>query len=154
MPTFYEETIVVKSLGAGGLNELRRLINKRLASRNLRLMWQLYPIIYALNQRPTVVPSTIKCWVEKETNCSSLNAISTYFPQAKFLFIIRDPRSTVTSLAQRATAKLTASYPTHIDNTTLIDSCIHWRHTMQRILQFSKRHPELCLKVYFEELRI
>tara|TARA_B100001123_G_C15344974_1_gene1036574 strand:- start:11105 stop:12160 length:1056 start_codon:yes stop_codon:yes gene_type:complete len=152
LPAFYEEETVVKSLGAEGLNELRQLINKRLQSRNLRLMWQLYPIIYALSQRPRLVPSTIKCWVEKETNCSSLNTISKYFPQAKFIFIVRDPRSAVTSLAQRATAKLTASYPTHIDNTKLIDSCIHWRYTMQRILQFSKSHSESCLKVYFEEL--
>jgi len=152
MPSFYEEETIVKSMGKEGLNRLRQFINKCLKSRNLRLMWQLYPIIYALNRRPMVVPTTIKCWVDKETNCSGLNTISKFFPEAKFLFVIRDPRSAVTSLAQRATAKLTGSYPTHLDNIKLVESCIHWRYTMQRIQYFSKKHSGSCLKVYFEEL--
>ena len=152
MPTFYEENTVVRSMGAQGLNQLKQFINKCLASRNLRLMWQLYPIVYALSRHPIVAPSTIKCWVDKETNCSNLNTISKHFPQAKFLFIIRDPRSAVTSLTQRATAELTGSYPTHLNYTKLVESCIHWRYTMQRIQYFSKRHSASCLKVNFENL--
>ncbi len=152
MPSFYEEETVVKSFGSEGLNQLQQFINKCLTSRNLRLMWQLYPIIYTLNRHPTLPVSDVKCWVDKTTNCTSLNIISTHFPQAKFLFVIRDPRSAVTSLAQRATAKLTGSYPIHLDKTKLIESCIHWRYTMQKIRYFSKRHSSSCLQVYFEEL--
>tara|TARA_Y100000588_G_scaffold6808_1_gene8054 strand:+ start:1975 stop:3039 length:1065 start_codon:yes stop_codon:yes gene_type:complete len=157
MPTFYDEDAAVRTIypdGSERLNELRRLINQRLRGRHLRLMWQLYPLIYSLTNKKIKPPHSLKCWVDKTTSSSNLNSIARYFPTAKFIFIIRDPRSAVTSLAKRATAMSRYSDSALIDKGKLIESSIHWRYTMQKILYFYRNHPTSCLKVYYEDLLV
>ncbi len=151
LPSFYREAEIIQSLGKEEGRFLRRYINSCLASGNLRLMWQLYPIVYALDEENKKTSQEVKCWLDKAGNCYKLRIIPRYFPHAKFIFILRDPRGAVASLAKRATAKSTGSYEGGIDYEKLVTSCIYWRYTMLRIQRFSRRNAKACLKVKFED---
>lgn len=81
-----------------------------------------------------------------------IDSIRKRWPEAKLLFVARDPRAAVTSLAQRATAQSSGAYPDKIDNFQLINSALHWRKTMQQALSFVKSNSETSLVLYFEDL--
>ena len=151
LPSFYDQEKIIQTLDEEEGAFLRRYIKESLASKNMRLMWQLYPLMYSLSREDNKDPRNIKCWLEKEGDLADLEAIRSSFPRAKFVFVVRDPRGAVGSLAQRLTSSSKGTLADGLDHLALIESCIHWRYSMQRILRFSKTHPEISLMVKFED---
>jgi hypothetical protein len=152
LPTFFNDGKVLKDLGEGGLNFLARYIKKCLASRDMQLMWQLYPLVYTLEKASTKEFGNIKCWIDKATSTYGIDTIKKRWPEVKLLFVARDPRAAVTSLAQRATAQSSGAYPDKIDHFQLINAALHWRKTMQHALFYLKSNSETSLVLYFEDL--
>jgi len=152
LPTFFNDGKVLKDLGEDGFNFLTRYIKKCLVSRDMRLMWQLYPLVYTLENTSKKEFGKLKCWVDKATSTYGIDTIRKRWPGAKLLFVARDPRAAVTSLAQRATAQASGTYPEKIDHFQLINAALHWRRIMQHALFYLKSNSETSLVLYFEDL--
>ena len=126
-----------------------RYLDDCVFGRNLRLMWQLYPLMYALNRMNREEAQKIKCWVEKEGDFAELGAIQRNFPRGRFIFVIRDPRAAVASLARRVTKRKTGQDRMALGE--LVNYCYHGRSSMQKILRFSSRHPDISLTLKYED---
>ena len=106
-------------------------------------MWQLYPIVYGLDEENTKELGSLRCWLDKETNAYGLGKVKRRFKSAKFLFILRDPRAATTSMAQRVVAENEGTFNQRITDESLIQSDIHWRFNTQRMRYFYKRNRSL-----------
>jgi len=150
LPGFYDEQDVLESLDEQKRKFLQQHIKSTLAKKDLRLMWQLYPLIYSLDKANTKETKNIACWVDKSNDCYGLETILKYFPYAKFVFIFRDPRASVLSLSKRRLVKDNADGNSQW-SIGIIESCIYWRNMAQKMLSFCKRHPDNIHKVTFED---
>ena len=147
LPGFYRENLTGNDKRLG----LARFINASLNSLELRRMWQLYPLVYGVDQENTKDVGSVRCWLDKETNAYGLGQVKRRFKSAKFVFIFRDPRGAVTSMAQRTVAKTEGTFDPRISDESLIQSAIHWRFTIQRMRYFYKRNRSSSLDLRFED---
>lgn len=86
------------------------------------------------------------CWCLKDPNLTSLLDIyGDAFPSAKFLIIYRDPRAVCRSLLDRSTFRL--GRPKNV-----IAAAYKWKNDITQQLDFSRRHPQKCLLVKYENL--
>jgi hypothetical protein len=74
-----------------------------------------------------------------------------YFPRGKFIFISRDPRGAVSSLAKRMAVKEEFTFDVVINNEKLVSACIHWRNMNQRMAYFANHYPDRAMLVKFED---
>lgn len=126
-------------------------MNRGLTSKNMALMWRLYPLIHALGPNNPKPLDAIRCWADKANDVSYLKAISRNFPEARFVFVLRDPRATALSLSKRSAQKLAhGDDPGRIAH--LCASCLYWRRMVQTMLRFAQRHPKRCFLVKFEDM--
>ena len=130
---------------------LNRFIHASLNNRELKPMWQLYPIVYGLDEENTKELGSLRCWLDKETNAYGLGKVKRRFKSAKFLFILRDPRAATTSMAQRVVAATEGTFNPGITDESLIQSAIRWRFTTQRMRYFYKRSRSSSLDLRFED---
>jgi hypothetical protein len=151
LPWFFREIEVTKLLGETKGRLLRKYIEKALTSANLRLMWQIYPIVYSLDPDNKKRPDQILCWGDKANDFYRVRTVRRFFPKGKFIFITRDPRGAVSSLAKRMAIKEEHSRDSAINNTKLIEACIHWRNMAQRMAHFAKCYPNRTMMVRFED---
>jgi hypothetical protein len=151
MPWFFRETEVTEMLGERKGATLKQYIEKALYSGNLKLMWQIYPLVYSFDPENRKRPEQILCWGDKANDFYRVGAVRRYFPKGKFVFVVRDPRGAVSSLAKRMAVKAEYNFDAVIDDAKLIESCIHWRNMTQRMAYFAKRFTKKALIVRFEE---
>ena len=149
MPPFYGESEALKSLSEK--SDFNKHIDRALKGHNLRHMWQIYPLVYGLDKKNTKRPDQILCWVDKANDFYGIETVRRYFPKGKFIFVVRDPRSAVLSLARRALRKEEHRIVAEVDEVKLIEACIHWRNMIQRMAYFSGRHPDRTIIVKFED---
>jgi hypothetical protein len=130
---------------------VKRFIDEALDSRDLRRMWQVYPVVYALDRKNQKKVSEIRGWADKANDFYGVAKVAQAFPKGKFVFIVRDPRGAVSSLAKRMAVKEKHTFEAKIDDAKVIEATISWRRMTQRILRFRKAHPEKSILVRLEE---
>jgi hypothetical protein len=150
LPSYYREEQIVQSLGPEKGSQLKRYIDQALITRDLRLMYQLYPLVYSLDKECGKDPQRLKGWVDKANDVHGLEAIPKAFPESRFVFIVRDPRGAVASLAKRSTYKATYAQGA-IDFHYVASACIHWRYMMHRAMRFAAKYPHRSMLVRFED---
>jgi hypothetical protein len=151
IPTFYNERAVLESLDESHRSRLRQYIRRVFAEHDLGRMYQLYPLLYALDPNCGKDPAAARCWVDKANDVSGLFDIPKHLPQAKFVFITRDPRGAVASLRRQDVVTVGAEDSRETNFRSLISSCIYWRHMMQTLLRFARRYPDRTIFVRFED---
>jgi len=151
LPGFYDESEVLSLLEKGTGMELKRYIDEALVSRDLRRMWQVYPVVYALDKKNKKKASGIRAWADKANDFYSVEKVAQAFPKGKFVFIVRDPRGAVSSLAKRMAVKEEYSFEARIDHVKVIEAAISWRRMTQRILRFAKTHSERSKVIRMED---
>jgi hypothetical protein len=151
MPGFYDESGVAQSLEEPKGRQLRQYIDEALESRDLKRMWQIYPLLYGLDKRNKKNPNEIRAWADKANDFYGVSRIASAFPEGKFIFILRDPRGAVASLAKRMAVKEAHTFEAAVDNTKVIEAAISWRWMTQRSLRFKKVHPEKSFLIKLED---
>lgn len=151
LPGFYDEVGVVKSLEEAKGRKLRRYIDEAMDSRDLKKMWQIYPVVYGLDKRNQKSPIEIRGWADKANDFYGVSRVARAFPEQKFVFIVRDPRGAVSSLAKRMAVKVEHTFEVEIDNAKVIETAISWRRMTQRLLRFRKVYPERCVLIRLED---
>jgi len=151
LPGFYDEDGVVRGLNTAAGRELKRFIDDALDSRDLGRMWQVYPVVYALDKRNKKKAKDIRAWADKANDFYGVDRVAQAFPQGKFVFIVRDPRGAVSSLAKRMAVKAEHTFEATIDDGKVIEAAVSWRRMTQQILRFRKAYPERSILVRLEE---
>ena len=151
LPGFYDEEGVVRGLDTAAGRELKRFIDDALDSRDLKRMWQVYPVVYALDKRNTKKAGDIRAWADKANDFYGVDKVAQAFPHGKFVFIVRDPRGAVASLAKRMAVKEEHTFEAAIDDGKVIEAAVSWRRMTQQILRFRKAYPERSILVRLEE---
>lgn len=151
LPGFYDEAEVVGNLDKMSGIELKRYIDKAMNSRDLKKMWQIYPVVYALDKKNQKDPSRITGWADKANDFFGVGRVAKAFPNGKFVFIVRDPRGAVSSLAKRMAVKKEFTFEAGIDDGKVIEAAISWSRMTQRLLHFIKAHPERSILIRLEE---
>ncbi len=151
LPAFYREQQALKSLPPPERQKLQRRIRDAFATRHLGRMYQLYPLIYALDQDCPKDTSRVRCWADKANDTFGLFAMPRYLPQAKFVFIARDPRAVVASAQRQSLMASGEEESATARPPALVASCIYWRNMMQTLLRFARRYPDRTMFVHYED---
>jgi hypothetical protein len=151
MPTFYREEEVIQGLDEERRQNLQRYIDEALNSRDLDRMWSVYPVVYGLDKKNPKDPQAVLFWADKANDFYAVDAVAEHFPKGKFIFVVRDPKGAVSSLAKRAAVKESRSFDAAPDITKIVEACISWRRMTQQMLYFRKKYPQRTLLVKFEE---
>lgn len=149
LPNFWDEMAIQRRLGEERYASFRRLVNDTLARREFASLYQLYPVAYALSPAFAKEPAAIACWHDKHNDWRHLGAIARAFPESKFIFVARDPRSVVLSGARRM-ARKAGEVAARPKSTELIEMALYWRLLLQRCLDFKARHPNRAIIVRYE----
>jgi len=151
MPGFYDEQGVAQSLEEEKGRKLGQYIDQALDSHDLKKMWQIYPVVYGLDKRNSKDPRKIIAWADKANDFYGVSRVARAFPKGKFIFILRDPRGAVASLAKRMAVKAEHTFEVRINNAEVIEAAISWRRMAQRVLRFRKVYPHRCFLINLEE---
>lgn len=130
--------------------EFRRIVNAAFAAKDMRSLYHLLPIAYALSPAFAKPPSQITCWHDKSNDWRHLGVLSRAFPQARFIFVVRDPRSVVLSGALRESLKAGEVVP-RLEHASVVDMALYWRLMVQRCLSFAQHQPDRSRIVRFED---
>lgn len=151
LPRFYREMKVFADLEEGRSLSLQNHIRTALNSGDLKRMWQIYPLVYGLDQQNKKDLTGICAWADKANDFYRVGSVVRSFPQGKFIFLLRDPRGAVSSLAKKTVVKEKFSFNAPIENSKVIDASITWRRMTQRALFFAKRNAGRSLLVKLED---
>jgi hypothetical protein len=151
LPEFYREEEVIQSLDEEKGRALRGAIDDALNSRDLKRMWPIYPLVYALDRQNEKAIGEVSCWLDKANDFYGVEEVARSFPESKFVLILRDPRGAVSSLAKRAAIKETYRLEAPADDAGVAEAAISWRRMTQQMLRFKKNHPSRSLLVRFED---
>jgi hypothetical protein len=151
MPNFYNEKKTARSLGPEGRARLERRIHKAFAAKDLRGMYQLYPLVFSLDPTCQQRPERATCWADKGNDVYGIFEMARAMPRARFVFIIRDPRATVASMQGQVVRSREEIGLDGTRLTALVTSSIYWRHLTQTFLQLAARYPDRVKFVYYED---
>jgi len=154
LPQFYRETDVIRSLEPEKGRELQRHIDEASNSGDLKRMWKIYPLVYGLDQENRKKPDEVLCWGDKANDFYRIGAVRRAFARGKFIFIVRDPRGAVSSMAIRMGVKEEARFDPVLDEAHLIRTCISWRNMTQRMLRFLGHNRDRALLIKFEDFLV
>ncbi|MGB8276146.1 MAG: sulfotransferase [Alphaproteobacteria bacterium] len=154
IPDFYHERQILDSLEDAKKLALRRYIRDAFASRDLGRMYQVYPLVYALDPGCAKDPARVRCWVDKANDVYGLFDIPRSMPGARFVFITRDPRGANASMRRQVGAFAGEEDEEEKSHDSLIASCIYWRHMMQTLLRFAARYPDRTRFVRYEDFML
>jgi Sulfotransferase family len=130
-----------------------RHVNRALVRRDFRELYQLYPLTRALDPEEPRAPQDIVAWLDKGNDFWGVDLIARHFPQARFVFVVRDPRGSVASLAKRM-ADDRPDTEFKVAPRDVIASTIYWRNLAQQELRFARNYPERTIFFRFEDLVI
>jgi hypothetical protein len=128
-----------------------RHINRVLARGDFRELYQLYPLVRALDPEEPREPGDIIAWLDKGNDFWGVDLIARHFPQARFVFVVRDPRGSVASLSKRlADGRPDTDFT--VAPRDVIAGAIYWRNLAQRELHFARRYPERTVFFRYEDM--
>lgn len=151
MPKFYQERRALNALAPEDRTRIRRLIWDAFATRHLGRMYQLYPLLYSLDPACAKDPSQALCWADKANDVEGLFDLPRYLPQAKFVFITRDPRAATASMKGQVVRTRQEAGLAGRNLTALFSACIYWRNMMQTFLRFARRYPDRSIFIRYED---
>ena len=151
MPKFYHERRALRTLPPADRANLERQIREAFESRHLSGMYRLYPLIYSLDPMAERSAENAVCWADKGNDVYGLFDVARYFPQAKFICIIRDPRATVASMKSQTVRSRGEQGSKKANLSALLASCIYWRNMMQNFLHLARRYPDRAMFLRYED---
>jgi hypothetical protein len=152
LPYFFrEEKEILDGLAPEHRLAWTRLVNTGVRTKDMVDMWTLYPVLHALSPTCGKDAAGLRCWCEKSNDFGAMGDIARAFPQARFLFIVRDPLASVSSMAVRSAQKQGEAQP-GVAYDDLLASCIHWSHMTLRMHRFASQRPGMCRMIRFEDL--
>lgn len=151
VPAFYREATVLESMPPKERRGLQERIKQAFANRHLGRMYQLYPLVYALDPTCEKDPARARCWADKANDTYGLFAMPRFLPQAKFVFIARDPRAVIASAQRQSLMASGEEESATARPPALVASCIYWRNMMQTLLRFAHRYPDRTMFVRYED---
>jgi hypothetical protein len=128
-----------------------RHVNQLLARRDFRELYQLYPLTRALDPEESRDPKDMVAWLDKGNDFWGVDLLPRHFPQARFVFVVRDPRGSVASLAKRM-ADDRPDTDLKVEPRDVIVSAIYWRNLVQQELRFARRYPDHTIFFRFEDM--
>jgi hypothetical protein len=152
---FWANALIDREAMMGSLDEDRREIanriyNQAFARCGFRAMHDLYPLFYALDPAREVAPDRYRAWFDKGNDANGIDDLAKYYPEAKFLFIVRDPRSAIATLAKVQAGRVGKG--STIRSRDVLSESIYWRNFAQRCMRFAARNPERALLYSYERL--
>ena len=117
---------------------------------SMRGLYDLYPLFRALDPAVEHPDSGYRAWFDKSNDANGLEEIAAAYPDARFLFVFRDPRGAVPTLTTRAAMQ--TAQENHITLGGAITQAIYWCNLTQRILLFAALYPDRSLLLAYERL--
>jgi Sulfotransferase family len=150
-PSYLRRAAVRDSLSEPKSRAYVQLINRATARKDLHDLYRLYPLTRAFDPGETRDPSSFVAWLDKGNDFWGVDALPKAFPEARFVFVVRDPRGAVASLAKR-TADLRPDTAFTVEPRDVIETALYWRNLARRQLRFARRHPDRTIFFRFEDL--
>ena len=150
MPGFWDNNALRSRLSEEQYSAHRQLVNAALASRDLAQLYKLYPLTYSLTGASGKDPGAVKVWHDKQNDWRYLDPLAKAFPKAKFIFVMRDPRSVALSGSLRVSAKA-GEVAEARKRDDVVNVALYWRFLSQRCLDFAKGYPGRAIFVRFED---
>lgn len=137
--------------GAEMVSRLRAGVSEAAARKDMPALLKFYPLIRMLSgELDGKTLSDIRCWQMKTNNWRGLDLIRSGFPDARFVFVARDPRSVVTSLATRAQKRRGVELENRVRDQEVIEATLYWRTISTVARKFAARHPDRSSILHFE----
>jgi len=121
-------------------------VNQVIQEKQYKSLFSLYPLLYAAHFSESANPDTFTSWLVKDNTWRDIGSISEQFPKSRFVFVLRDPRSSVLSMARRATR----SCSTKFSMGDLVQGALYWMTLTEKCLEFAHRYPERTFMMHFE----
>jgi hypothetical protein len=150
-PKYLRRSIVRDSLPEERRRAYLKLINRAVLEKDLHDLYRLYPLTKALDPEETRDPASFLAWLDKGNDFWGVDQLPKAFPKGRFVFVVRDPRGTIASLAKRM-ARRRADTEFTLRPSDVIESAIYWRNLVRQQLRFAKRHPGQTILFRFEDL--
>jgi len=151
LPDSVRRTKVRDSLDEDRKEAYIQYINHVLNEKNFRDLYRLYPFVRGIDPEESRDPATICAWLDKGNDFWGVDLLPRHFPQARFVFVVRDPRGSVASLAKRI-ADARPNTELQIEARDVIDGAIYWRNLAQAELRFARRYPSQTVFLRYEDL--
>ena len=153
LPGYFDLPQLLETLAVERAATLKRHVVRTLNAKkkNFRQLYQLYPLLYAMTARNHKDPSHIVCWHDKSNDWRNIRPVARHFPEARFIFVTRDPRGSTVSYADRMTKKTVRDVTAGRDIDDVIDGVVYWRIMMEQFRAFARRRPGRSLLVRFED---
>ncbi len=128
-----------------------KYLNQVLDRKDFRELYQTYAFVRALD--PDLKSNSEKklAWLDKGNDFWGVELLPQYFPHARFVFVVRDPRGSVASLAKRL-ADSRPDTELKIEPRDVIASSIYWCNLVQKQLRFANRYPDRTVFFRFEDM--
>ena len=150
-PSYLHRAAVRDSLPEARSRAYVQLANRAMAQKDLHDLYRLYPVTLALDPGETRDPASFVAWLDKGNDFWGVDALPAAFPEARFVFVVRDPRGAVASLAKR-TADLRPDTTFQVEPRDVIETALYWRNLACQELRFARRHPDRTIVFRFEDL--
>ncbi len=147
---FLDQRNAIAGLREGPREAATRLFNSAFADLDFRGLHDLYPLLYALAPERGAPPESYLGWLDKGNDANGIGDLAAHYPGAKFLFIVRDPRSAIATLTNVRAKK--SAEPAVPGLRGALEESIYWRNLTQRCLRFAARHPDRTLIYAYERL--
>lgn len=152
-PGHIRQNAVRESLPEDRKHAFIRLINWAMVEKNLHDLYQLYPIVKALDPDQTRKPDSFQAWLDKGNDFWGVNQLSHAFPDARFVFVVRDPRGAIASLAKRAADRRPDTNFT-IEPVDVVKASIYWANIVQKQIIFANQNPGKAIFFCFEDMTV
>jgi len=149
--SYFRPKEVIQGLGEQTGDRLSRRYSAALKRKDFAELYRLYPLFYALSAECDKDPAAIGCWTDKANNWRGLSAIRRALPQARFVFVVRDPRSVVLSNMGRSLRRQQRRRDSAPDLGEVVEAGLYWRVMMLMLLRFASRHPGSVAWVRYED---
>lgn len=146
----WDQQAIEQRLDKAQQAEFRRIVNAAFAARDLASLYKLLPIAYSLSPAFAKRAADMACWQDKNNDWRYLGAVARAFPQSRFVFLVRDPRSVALSGAGRLALKAGELTP-RLSAPNIVSMSLYWRLMAQRFLDFAHRHPDRARIVRYED---
>jgi hypothetical protein len=150
-PSYLRRSKVRNKLPEDRRRAYLKLINRAMAEKDLHNLYRLYPLVRALDPDETRAPDSFVAWLDKGNDFWGIDRLARAFPRGQFVFVVRDPRGAVASLAKR-TADLRADTRFSVEPVDVIDTAIYWRNLIRQQARFARRHRDRTVFFRFEDL--
>ena len=150
-PRYFPPRDLIRGKDEFESNSLGRRYAGALKRKSFSELYKLYPLFYSLsNDFDKELPS-LECWIDKANNWRGLLTIRRSLPMARFVFVVRDPRSVILSNARRNARRKQLSATTENTLTDIILMSLYWRFTTLMMLRFTSQNPGSVTWVRYED---